>query len=167
MSKGYSDHFSGTGGSSQPYAPSYHVEPKMLQYDKNKGTFHNGKYDKNPTAQNLSDTINGNYIKGKNFNDNNMPYVIDLKGNIIIGKRNGNGSTGAATPHPTLIGGKDPQVQVAGILKIRGGKIYDYDHMSGHYKPNIKSMDIADETFGKLPKNLFSKKFVRSDKIWK
>ena len=46
-------------------------------------------------------------------------------------------------------------------------KIYDYDHMSGHYKPNIKSMDIADETFGKLPKNLFSKKFVRSDKVWK
>ena len=27
MSKGYSGHFSGTGGGSQPYAPSYHVEP--------------------------------------------------------------------------------------------------------------------------------------------
>lgn len=88
-----------------------------------------------------------------------VPYVIDMDGNIIIGKRNGNGKHEGAlpTPHPTLIGGKDPQVQMAGMLDIRGGKIYSYDNQSGHYKPNIKSMKIADEVFGRLSPKLFSK----------
>ena len=157
MGSGSSSLYDGTHGS-QPYASSYHVEPKMHQEDVKNGTFHDGHYDKNPTAKNINDMINGNYIGSKSFNDDNMPYVIDMNGNIILGKRNGNGRDGAATPHPTLIGGKDPQVQMAGILKIRGGKIYSYDNKSGHYKPNIKSMKVADEAFGKLPSQLFKKK---------
>lgn len=92
---------------------------------------------------------------------------MDLSGNIIFGSRNGNGRLGAATPHPTMIGGSDPQVQVAGMLKIRGGKIYSYDYMSGHYKPNVKSMEAADKAFSKLSKNLFAKNFTRKDKLWK
>ena len=87
-----------------------------------------------------------------------MPYVIDLDGNIIIGKRNGNGRYGLPTPHPTLIGGRDPQVKMAGIVDIRGGKIFSYDKRSGHFKPNDKSMHVADEAFAKLPKSLFSKR---------
>ena len=63
------------------------------------------------------------------------------------------------TPHPTLIGGKDPQVQMAGILDVRNGKIHGYDNQSGHYKPNKKSMEVADEIFGKLNPNLFHKDF--------
>ncbi len=151
--------YSGTGGSSQPYASSYHVESKMHKYDIKKGTYHDGKYDVNPTARLLETMIDGNYIGGKTYNDDNLPYVIDMNDNIIVGKRNGNGKGGLPTPHPTLIGGKDPEVKMAGILKIRGGKIYSYDNKSGHFKPNIKSMHVADEAFSKLPKVLFSKKF--------
>ena len=110
-----------------------------------------------PTAKNINDMINGNYIGGKTTNID-MPYVIDLNGNIILGKRNGNGREGAPTPHPTLIGGKDPQVQMAGIVHIQGGKIASYDNQSGHYKPSSKSMSVADEAFGKLPSTLFKKK---------
>ena len=121
---------SGSGGAysyggSQPYAPCYHVTSEMKQYDINNGTFHDGKYDKNPTARRLVDTINGNYIVDKSYNGDNFTYVIDMDGNIIFGKRNGNGPKPAqATPHPTLIGGKNPEVQMAGILKIRNGKIF-------------------------------------------
>lgn len=147
----------GGGSGSQPYAPSYHVEKGMRERDVKNGIYHNGRYDKNPTAKNINDMINGNYIGSKTTNID-MPYVIDLKGNIILGKRNGNGREGAPTPHPTLIGGKDPQVQMAGIVHIQGGKIASYDNQSGHYKPNAKSMNVADEAFGKLPPTLFKKK---------
>ena len=158
MGSGSGNGYSGTRGGSQPFSPSYHVEPKMHQMDIDNGTYHDGHYSKNPTAQNINDMINGNYIGSKRFNEENMPYVIDMKGNIILGKRNGNGRDGAPTPHPTLIGGKDPQVQIAGLVKIRGGKIISYNNKSGHYKPNIKSMPVADEAFAKLPASVFKKK---------
>ena len=150
----------GGGSGSQPYAPSYHVEKSMHEQDIKNGTYHDGHYDKNPTAQNINDMINGNYIGNKHTNID-MPYVIDLDGNIILGRRNGNGKGGTPTPHPTLIGGADPQVQMAGIVHIQGGKIASYDNQSGHYKPNAKSMHVADEAFGKLPSTLFKKKGKR------
>ena len=42
--------------------------------------------------------------------------------------------------------------------EIHGGKIAAYDNQSGHFKPNAKSMQVADEAFGKLPSILFKKK---------
>ena len=81
-----------------------------------------------------------------------LPYVIDLKGNVIVGKRNGNGRFGLQTPHPTLIGGLNPKVKMAGILHIENGKISYYDNRSGHYRPNNKSMKYADEAFKKYDK---------------
>ena len=47
---------------------------------------------------------------------------------------------------------------MAGLVKIRGGKIISYDNRSGHYKPNIKSISVADEAFGKLPASVFKNK---------
>lgn len=163
MGSGRSGLYSGTNGGSQPYAASYCVETKMHQYDINNGTYHDGHYDVNPTSVRLTDKIRGNYIGDKNTNFK-MPYVIDMNDNIIIGKRNGNGrdKNSLPTPHPTLIGGKNPQVQMAGILEIRGGKIYKYDNNSGHYKPSMESMPVADRIFGKLDSILFYKKNKRS-----
>lgn len=157
MGSGAGGGYGGGSGGSQPYAPSYHVEKSMHERDIENGIYHNGHYDKNPTAKNINDMISGNYVGNKNTNID-MPYVIDLKGNIILGRRNGNGKDGVPTPHPTLIGGKDPQVQMAGIVHIQGGKIASYNNQSGHYKPNRKSADAADEAFGKLPSALFKKK---------
>ncbi len=162
MGSGAGGNYEGGNSGSQPYAPSYHVEKSMHDKDIKNGVFHNGHYDKNPTAENLKDKIVGNYI-GSKKDSYKIPYVIDMKGNIIIGKRNGNGrGDGAkATPHPTLVGGRDPVVKMAGILEIRGGKIFKYDNKSGHFKPNSKSMTVADEIFGKLDKKLFHRQFRR------
>lgn len=157
MGSGISGRYGGGKNGSQPYAPLYHVEKSMLDQDVQKGTFHDGRYDKNPTSQKLNDMIKGDYIGSPKLSAD-MPYVIDINGSIIIGKRNGNGRTGRATPHPTLIGGKDPLVQTAGIVYIRNGKITSYDNRSGHYKPNIKSMAVADDAFRKLPSILFTNK---------
>lgn len=143
-------------GKSQTYQEQYSVYSKMKRKDVKHGVYNEkkGGYQKNPTAKTLDSMINGNYIVGKTFNKR-VPYVISIDGKVIIGDRNGNGRTPSKTPtpHPTLIGGKDPKVKMAGILDIRGGKIYSYDDRSGHYRPNIESMKWADEAFKSYPKH--------------
>lgn len=81
-------------------------------------------------------------------------YVVDSSGNIVIGTR-----AGQRMPHPTLIGGANPQVQAAGIVEIRGGQIYRIDNASGHFKPSNESLFAAEKAFGQLPSNTFSKNF--------
>ncbi len=142
-------------GNSQPYQNEYSVYGKMMKKDIKHGVYKIGTgYSKNPTSQYLDSTINGNYIVDKHYNKQ-MPYVITTDGRVIIGSRNGNGRTPSKTPtpHPTLVGGTDPKVKMAGIVDIRGGKIYSYDNQSGHYRPNSKSMKWADEAFKKYPKH--------------
>lgn len=142
-------------GYSQPYKKQYSVYAKMIKKDIKYGVYNTDTgYSKNPTAQNLDNLVNGNYIVNKHFTKL-VPYVVTTNGKIVIGSRNGNGRTLGAlpTPHPTLIGGRDPKVRMAGILDIRGGKIYSYDNRSGHYRPNIKSIKWADEAFKNFPKD--------------
>ena len=154
MGSGISGNYSGTIEMSQPYSTSYEVCKDMLEFDITRGVYVNGTYEKNPTAKNIYDVIDGEYI-ASNKRNKSMTYVIDMNDNIIVAERNGNGFNGKATPHPTLIGGPNPKVKMAGILKLKDGKITSYDNMSGHFKPNLRSMKIADEAFGKLPKFLF------------
>ena len=155
MGSGISGNYTGTRPTeaSQPYASSYGVTPEMLQFDIDRGVY-NGSYERNPTAKNIYDAINGEYIISAR-RDRYLTYVIDMDDNIIVAERNGNSFGGKATPHPTLIGGKNPRVKFAGILHLNSGKIISYDHMSGHYKPNIKSMNVAKKAFSKLPSYLF------------
>lgn len=160
MGSGISGLYTGTRGASQLYAKYYNVMPDMHISDEEKGISINNFYTKNPTAQNILEMIHGNYLGNKRTNGL-MPYVIDMHSNIIVGKRNGNGITSKdlPTPHPTLIGGKNPQVQCAGMIDIRGGKLYSFNNQSGHYKPNIKSLKLAEKIFSKLPNNIFHKKY--------
>jgi hypothetical protein len=58
-------------------------------------------------------------------------------------------------PHPTLIGGKDPQVLGAGMVDIRRGKIVKIDNHSGHFQPPRSSLRDAVKGFLKLPKDVF------------
>ena len=164
MGSGVTGNYHGTYGSdtSQPYRSTYGVTPDMKDYDIRTGVYHDGHYDKNPTANNINNLINGQYIRNKRTNGS-FTYVIDEKDNLIIGKRNGNGSKGARTPHPTLVGGSNPKVKMAGMVEIRSGKIYSYDNQSGHFKPNEKSMKIADKIFNKLPKKVFHRNFKKGD----
>ncbi|MBP5287563.1 MAG: hypothetical protein J6Z08_06680 [Elusimicrobiales bacterium] len=149
--------YSGTMPKSQHYAKAYHVTPEMIEYDKQRGVY-NGIYELNPTAQNITKNGNSEFVISKNANDW-YTYVVKLNGDIIVGKRNGNGRGGKATPHPTLVGGTDPLVQVAGMLLLKKGKILKFNHESGHFKPNIKSMKAAKEAFSKLPATIFHKEY--------
>ena len=81
-------------------------------------------------------------------------YVVDESGEIIIGTR-----SGQRMPHPTLVGGADPQVRAAGIVDIRGGRIYSVDNASGHFKPGAESLENAQNAFSQLPPGSFHKDF--------
>ena len=62
-------------------------------------------------------------------------------------------------PHPTLIGGQNPKVRAAGIVDIRGGRIYSVDNASGHFQPNRESLANAKDAFEALDSRVFHKNF--------
>ena len=65
-----------------------------------------------------------------------------------------------AYPYPTLLDRKNPQVQGAGIIEIRGGKIYKIDNASGHFQPGTESLKRTEEVFReKIPSKYFSNDF--------
>lgn len=163
MGSGSGGSYSGAGGS-QPYAEYYHVVAGELAHDKKDPDIYDPKtgYFKNPTATKLEDAVQGNsvFLDGKKANGQ-LTYIVDEKGEIIFGKRSNPNDQSKRAPHPTLIGGKDPQVQVAGMITFREGKIYSIDNQSGHYKPNIQSMGKVESALQKLYEqnpNLFHKK---------
>lgn len=122
--------------------PADHSQGKVWQDDRG--------YIKNPTAMRLS-TLAG--PKGKiagGFENGKFMYVIDDKGEVWVGKR-----LGKNMPHPTLLGGKDPQVLGAGMVQIEGGKIVKIDNHSGHFQPPRGSLRDAVKGFLKLPKDVF------------
>jgi hypothetical protein len=133
----------------------YKVDSTMFPDDEAAGVLRNGEYVKNPTAHNINEYITegSNYLGNKNMNGQYM-YVVDMDGNIVIGTRGGQ-----RMPHPTLVGGKNPQVQAAGMVEIRGGKIYSINNASGHFKPSNDCLKIAEDAFGNLPQNIYSKDF--------
>ena len=155
MGSGSSGLYSGTGGGSQPYAETYHVYPKEMNKDKKDPDIYDSKtgYFKNPKATSLQDAeSNGRFLNGDIRADGTFTYVMDKDGNIIFGKRYNPNDGRKRAPHPTLIGGKDPQVQCAGMIQFKKGRIYSVDNQSGHYRPDIKSLDKVNAALDKLYK---------------
>ena len=147
-------------GDSQRYAPQYSVVEKMRERDRKSNAIWSDEagYYKNPSAANLEECVSGNSIVYKGVKANGkMTYVVDLEGNLIFGKRVNPINPRARSPHPMLIGGKDPQVRMAGMIEFRGGKIYAIDNDSGHYRPPGKSLEAAEEALSRLPKEVFHK----------
>ncbi len=148
MGSGSSGSYSGAVRS-QPYAETYHVCPGALKRDMKNPYIYDPQtgYFKNPNAINLNDAIQGNsvYLNGLRPNGP-ITYVMDTNGNIILGKRCNPNKSSQRAPHPTLIGGKDPEVQVAGMITFIKGKIYTVDNQSGHYRPNIRSMEKIEKS---------------------
>lgn len=132
----------------------FSVDPATRAADEAAGVLVNGRYIKNPTAQNLSSLLTESGRIGSKQMSGRFMYVIDESGNIIIGTR-----AGQRMPHPTLIGGADPKVLGAGIVDIRGGRIYSVDNASGHFKPGAGSLDAARKAFGKLLDSAFHRNF--------
>ena len=151
---------SSKSGSSQEYAPQYSVVKKMHEKDRKNNAIWSEKsgYYKNPSAANLEDCVSGRSIVYNGGKANGkMTYVVDTNGNLIFGKRDNPVNPSTRSPHPMLIGGKDPQVKVAGMIEFRGGKIFSIDNDSGHYRPPSKSLKAAEEALSRLPKEVFHK----------
>ena len=163
MGSGYKGAYS--SGGSQPYQPTYHVVTSMLELDKKVGIYKPGRgYFKNPTRIGLEQAVKGNFImfRGKKASATFM-YVLDASGHIIFGERSNPYNSNGRSPHPTLVGGKDPVVQAAGLINIKHGKIVSFDDQSGHFRPSSKSMDKVESALRKLyNKNhsLFSDEFI-------
>ena len=130
------------------------VDPATRAADEAAGVLVNGRYIKNPTAQNLADLVTDTGKIGSSRMSGQFMYVVDDAGNIVIGTR-----AGQRMPHPTLIGGANPSVQGAGIVDIRGGRIFSVDNASGHFKPGAGSLQAAEAAFGNLPAGAFHRNF--------
>lgn len=165
MGSGKSGGYGSGGNGSQPYAPTYHVTSDMIARDKADSDIYSLStgYFKNPTATNLESAIDGNRVifNGRSA-DGTMTYVMDTNGNIIFGKRSNPNNAAKRAPHPTLLGGKDPQVQCAGMITFHKGRIQSINNNSGHYKPNSKSLDKVETALHRLYEknaNVFDKKW--------
>ncbi len=164
MGSGVSGNYNGNEEKSQPYAPFYGVTKDLLEIDKKDSDIYSPKngYFKNPTASDLSKSIIGGavYINGRQAHGT-MTYVMNEHGNVIFGVRFNPNNPAKRSPHPTLIGGKHPKVQIAGMITFSKGKIVSLDNRSGHYKPNIRSMEKIDafmEELFKANPEVFSSK---------
>jgi hypothetical protein len=130
------------------------VNPATRAADEAAGVIVNGHYIKNPSARSLKSLLTDTgKIGGKQMSGRFM-YVIDDAGEIIIGIR-----AGKRMPHPTLIGGANPRVRGAGLVDIRGGRIFSINNASGHFRPGAGSLDAAREAFGTLPNSAFHRNF--------
>jgi len=99
--------------------------------------------------------LNGNNLTTPS-NQEGLMYIIDELNNIWIGGRGGVNSF----PHPTLVGGYNPNVKCAGMIHFKNGKIYRIDNNSGHFKPLKGMFDDAIKIFeDKLPKECFDNEF--------
>jgi len=129
----------------------------MLAADEAAGVLANGRYIRNPTAQNLTDLVTdtGRLRIDGNLANGRYMYVVDQESSVVIGTRAGSGRM----PHPTLIGGENPQVLGAGMVDVRGGRIYSIDNASGHFKPGPEALDAARNAFGQLPPSVFHRDF--------
>lgn len=165
MGSGSYGPYSGTGSGSQPYAETYSVVPKELAVDKQNKNVYNNKtgYFKNPTATNIEKSIQNDkiYINGHVAHGPRM-YVLNKNGDMILGVRYNPNDGSNKSPHPTLVGGKNPRVKCAGMVTFSKGKIIGINNMSGHFRPDIKSMGKVYGYLQKLQKkfpNVFSESF--------
>lgn len=167
---------SGSGGSyshggSQPYAPTYHVVSDMMAKDKQDSNVYNPKtgYFRNPLATTIQDAIvNEKVVMNGRSANGTFTYVMDSNGNIVFAKRYNPNNSHSRAPHPTLIGGKNPEVQCAGMICFKNGRISWFNNDSGHFRPNAKSLNKIDSAMKKLRKQhpkIFGKDYSGGKKI--
>ena len=124
-------------------------------------------YVDNPTATALSRMLkatpsNRVVFRGlgkSNYLEGEFQFALN-DGRVVIGSRGG-----ARMPHPTLVGGANPRVTGAGIVKFQRGKIVSVDNSSGHFKPGPESMAAIQEAFGAFPKEVFGRGFIGFNRV--
>ena len=98
------------------------------------------------------------HIKSRraNVNGEGLMYAVDNSGIIHIGGRGGVNSF----PHPTLLGGINPNVKCAGMIKFNQGRILEINNNSGHFKPSALNLEQIKSVFqNQFPTNSFDTNF--------
>lgn len=140
---------------------TYTVKESWIELDKNSGILKNGSYIRNPTARNLKDFIlkDDKLFLSLDYDMNHGPmtgslkFVIDEKGNVILGFPEPDRKNGLHYFHPTLIGGINPEVISAGQIDFVNGKTVLINNVSGHFKPYSTTSIIIKIAFQDVPKS--------------
>ncbi|MDQ1920684.1 SpvB/TcaC N-terminal domain-containing protein [Massilia pseudoviolaceinigra] len=140
--------------------PNYNSQLAMMPGDEAAGVLSDGVYRVNPTARLLEERLSPTGLIENSRMSGRFMYVVNEDGQIIMGTRGGLvDGVRQRMPHPTLVGGAEPQVQAAGMVDIRGGRIFSVDNDSGHFRPSAESLQAAAAAFGRLPDNAFHRAF--------
>jgi len=122
------------------------------------------RYRKHPIAHNLTLDINEVMGGGAPFNlsfpeTGEVMYVITTSYHVIIAARSGKQKD---LPHPTLIGGDDPEAYSAGMVFFQDHRIIRVlINGSGHFKPNHwSSIEVSLMCFNRLPPEAFHPAFA-------
>lgn len=140
---------------------TYKVRESWIEPDKNSGILKNGAYIKNPTATHIKEFI---LIQEQLYwplgSDNesqivngSLKFIIDKNGNVIMGLPEPFGKNGLHYFHPTLLGGKNPEVITAGQIDIVNGKTVLINNVSGHFKPYSATKIVIEIAFKNVPKS--------------
>lgn len=121
------------------------------------------RYRKHPLAHDLTlhlgEALAGGAPLRLSFpRDGEVMYVITTAGHIILAARSGHQKD---LPHPTLVGGDDPEVLSGGIVHFQDHRIIRvHINASGHFKPNhVSSVEVSLLCFGRLPPEAFHRDF--------
>ena len=173
MGSGSGGPYGGSSGGkgSQPYAPTYQVVNDMMEKDKKDPNIYkpNTGYFKNPLASSIQDSIVNDQIKMNGHSaSGTYTYILDENDNIVFAKRYNPNNSHSRAPHPTLVGGKDPVVQCAGMIHFEKGRIVWFNNDSGHFRPNGKSLEKVNVAMEKLKQKypkIFSKHYTGGKKL--
>ena len=140
-----------TGGASifEPGNPTSYIE------NTTKPKYNNLHNNVNSQSGKISDN-DGIIIHTDNVNGEGLMYAVDNAGVIHIGGRGGTMSF----PHPTLVGGTNPNVKCAGMIKFNQGRILEINNNSGHFKHSAANLDQIKSIFqNQFPANSFDTNF--------
>ncbi|AGC43824.1 hypothetical protein MYSTI_02508 [Myxococcus stipitatus DSM 14675] len=115
-------------------------------------------YQKHPAALELFQALSQGAVRFNIPPEGEVMYVITDDFRLIIASRE---EREHHLPHPTLVGGDEPEVVSAGILHFFEGRISRVCiNYSGHFKPNApSSVEISLALFGRLPLEAFHAHF--------
>lgn len=130
--------------------------PTAYKSNTTKPKYDNLENNINPQSGKIKDN-DGIIIHTDNVNGEGLMYAVDEFDNIFIG---GRGGIANSFPHPTLIGGVNPNVKCAGMIKFNQGRILEVNNNSGHFKPSLANLEQIKSVFqNKFPANSFDSNF--------
>jgi hypothetical protein len=153
------------------------VNPEMLESDRTREWFDpttstvrqvyspTAGYTRNPSARELSTLVTPRGTIGGGFENGEFMYVIDEQNRLWVGRRMGERGMpvgrprATGMPHPSLIGGLNPRVKAAGMVRIEAGRIVFVNNHSGHFRPVRSSLRHAARAFSTLTRSVFNPNF--------